>query len=357
MRLGGFTGGLRKAAAAPIATLIAAVLANAPGMAPAAAQQIKLTFADQNSPQGWGPMNALQPWVKQVESATKDRVKIEVFPSQTLVKGVDMWKSASTGTIDIGWCVQSYWPDLTPLSDVISLPGMPFKSAEKGSEVLWKLYEKFPAIQKEYSQANIQPLTLYVTHPLPLLTSKKQVKSLEDLKGMKIRIVGGPATEQAKALGMVPTPMPMPDVYQAIDKGVIDGAGAVWEAANSFRLYEVVKYYTVAPLATVYFSICANKKKWDSLPADVRDQIMSVSGLPGSKFWGKNFFDTVEPALQAKAKEANREYVKYTLAPEEEAKWVKLSEPIWEDWVKKMEAKGFKEAREILDTVIALSKS
>ena len=335
----------------------AAMAALALAAGAATAQEIKLTFADQNSPQGWGPMNALQPWVKQVEAATKGRVKMEVFPSQTLVKGVDMWKAAAAGTIDIGWCVQSYWPDTTPLSDVISLPGLPFKTAEKGSEVFWKLYEKFPAIQKEYASAGVQPLTLYVTHPLPIAMSKKQVKSLEDLKGMKIRIVGGPATAQARALGMVPTPMPMPDVYQAIDKGVIDGAGAVWEAIHSFRLYEVGKYYTKAPLATVYFSICANKRKFDSLPQEVRDQIMSVSGLPGSIFWGRNFFDTVEAAVEAKAKEAGKEFVKYALPPEEEAKWVKLSEPIWEEWVKKMEDKGFKEAREILNTAIALSKS
>ena len=346
------------AVAALVAAALTATLAGAVGLStgPAAAQQIKLTFADQNSPTGWGPTHALQPWIKQVEAATKDRVKIEVYPSQTLVKGVDMWKAASAGTIDIGWCVQSYWPDLTPLSDVISLPGLPFKTGEKGSEVFWKLYEKFPAIQKEYSNAKIQPLTLYVTHPLPIATSKKQIKSLDDLKGLKIRIVGGPATEQAKLLGMVPTPMPMPDVYQALDKGVVDGAGAVWEAIHSFRLYEVGKYYTAAPLATVYFSICANKGKWDSLPSEVRDQIMSVSGLAGSKFWGHNFFDTVEQAVAAKAKESGKEFVKYTLTPEEEAKWVKLSEPLWEDWVKKMEAKGFKEAREILDTAITLSK-
>jgi TRAP-type transport system periplasmic protein len=322
-------------AAVAAAALAATALVSSAG---AQAPEIKLTFADQNSPTGWGPSNALYPWVKQVEAATKGRIKMEVFPSQTLVKGVDMWKSASAGTIDIGWCVQSYWPDLTPLSDVVSLPGLPFKTAEKGSEMFWKLYEKFPAIQKEFSNAKIQPLALYVTHPIPIMTSKKQIKSLDDLKGMKIRIVGGPATEQAKVLGMVPTPMPMPDVYQALDKGVIDGAGAVWEAVHSFRLYEVGKYYTKAPLATVYFSICAN-------------------GLKGSIFWGKNFFDTVEAAVEAKAKEGGKEFVKYELAADENAKWVKLSEPIWEAWVKKMEDKGFKEAREILNTVLELSKS
>ena len=52
---------------------------------------------------------------------------------------------------------------------------------------------------------------------------------------MKIRVPGGPPTEQMKALGAVPT-RPMPENYQALDKGVIDGMGAVWEATQGFRL-------------------------------------------------------------------------------------------------------------------------
>src|SRR6267142_6289189 len=129
----------------------------------ASAQEFKLTFADQNSPTGWGPAHALYPWVKQVEEATKGRVKIEVYPSQTLIKGIDMWKGIRSGIADIGWCVQGYWPEQTPLSDVMSLPFMPISSAEKGSETLWKLYEKFPALQKEF--ADIQPLVLYTSSP------------------------------------------------------------------------------------------------------------------------------------------------------------------------------------------------
>src|SRR5713226_8136639 len=177
----------------------------------AAAQEIKLTLADQNSPTGWGPSHALQPWVKQVEEATKGRVKIEVYPSQTLIKGVDMWKGIRGGIADIGWCVQGYWPEQTPLSDVISLPFLPITSAEKGSEVLWKLYEKFPSIQKEYG--DIVPLVLYTSSANILLTNKKPVKTLDDIKGLKVRVLGGPPTEMAKALGAVPTLIPMPDLY------------------------------------------------------------------------------------------------------------------------------------------------
>ena len=130
-----------------------------------------------------------------------------------------------------------------------------------------------------------------------IISTKKEVKTLDDFKGLKIRVLGGPPTEMAKALGAVPTLIPMPDVYQSLDKGVIDGAVVPWEAVQGFRLYELAKSYTIAPFYVAYFSLCANKQKWQSLPKDVRDQIMTVSGLAGSKFWGKNFFDTAEQGV------------------------------------------------------------
>jgi TRAP-type C4-dicarboxylate transport system substrate-binding protein len=323
--------------------------------APSLAQVIKLTLADQNAEMGWGPVHALQPWVKKVEEATKGRVKIEIFPAQTLAKGPDIWNAVKTGLADMGWCFHGYWADMTPLSDVITLPFLPFKTAEKGSEVLWKLYEKFPSIQQEYK--DVQPLTLWASSPYFLITTKKQVKTMEDLKGMKIRVVGGPPTEQMKALGAIPTPMPMPDTYLAMDRGVIDGMGAPWEAIHGFRLYEVVKYYTIVPLSAVYFSMSMNKAKWDSLPKDVQGAIMSVGQLGGAKFWGKNWFDTAEEGVAEAIKKGNYQMTKYTVPPDELAKWSKVAgEPLWKEWVKRMEGKGRPDAQKVLDTALELLK-
>src|SRR4030042_55380 len=119
-------------------------------VAPSLAQVIKLTLADQNAEMGWGPVHALQPWVKKVEEAAKGKVKIEIFPAQTLAKGPDIWNAVKTGVADMGWCFHGYWPDMTPLADAITLPSLPFNTAEKGSEVLWQLHERFPAIQREF---------------------------------------------------------------------------------------------------------------------------------------------------------------------------------------------------------------
>jgi TRAP-type C4-dicarboxylate transport system substrate-binding protein len=336
----------------PAALAVAAALALT---AAAPAQEIKLTLADQNSPTGWGPSHALYPWIKQVEEASKGKIKIEVFASQTLIKGIDMWKGIKSGIADIGWCVQGYWPEQTPLSDVMSLPFMPIKSAEQGSEVLWKLYEKFPSIQKEYG--DIQPLVLHTTSPNFLITSKKLVKTMEDLKGLKIRTLGGPPIEMAKALGASPAVLPMPDMYQALDKGVFDGAAVPWEAVHAFRLYEVAKNVTMVPFYASYFSLCANKQKIQSLPKEARDAIMSVSGLKGSKFWGQQFFDTAAQGVEERVKAAGITLNRYDIPPEEFARWKKVAgEPLWEEWIKKMEGKGHKEAREILNTALELGK-
>jgi len=324
-------------------------------VAPASAQVIKLTLADQNPQTGWGGVECLQPWVKKVEEATKNKVKVDVYYSQTLVKAPDIWNAVKTGVADLGWCFHGYWPDMTPLADVVTLPGLPFKSAEKASEVLWRLYEKFPSIQNQFKDVHV--LMLWTSHPYILITTKKQVKTMEDLKGMKIRATGGPPTEQLKALGAIPILMPMPDTYLAMDKGVIDGMAAPWEPVLAHRLYEVVKYYTIVPLSAVYFSMPVNKQRWNTLPRDVQEGITSVSGLEGARFWGRNFFDRVERAVDDTVKKGGYTMVKYVVPPDEAERWRKVAgEPIWKEWVKKTEGKGYPEAQQILDATLDMLK-
>ena len=325
---------------------------------PVSAKKISLRFSDQNSKIGWGPVHALQPWVEMVEEAVKNNTEheltIKIFPNQTLSKGKDNWNSIKAGIADMGWCFHGYWPGMTPLADVISLPALPFKTGEKGSEVLWKLYEKFPEIKKQFDDNHI--LLLYTTEPYSLITTKKQVKNLEDIRGMKIRMTGGPPTDQMKALGGIPMSIPMPDVYLALKQGVIDGMGTCWEAIHTYRLYEVADFYTETPFPAVYFSIAINKRKWDALPDDVKKAISSVSGLEGSKFWGRNF-DKAKEGVSELARETGKEISVYTLPEDEENRWLEIGgKPIWNEWVEKMENEGYKNAREILDTTLKLLK-
>ena len=170
-------------------------------------------------------------------------------------------------------------------------------------------------------------------------------------------MTGGPPTEMVKRLGGVPMLIPMPDNYISMQKGVIDGMGAPWEAIQVWRFYEVAKYYTEVPFPAVYFSLIMNKRKWDSLPKDVQDGIMSVSGEVGSKFWGRHFFDDMRATALAKVKETGNGDNVISLSPEERQKWIDVGgKPIWEKWVKDMEKKGASNAQEILDTTLQMGQ-
>lgn len=336
-------------------TLLVTILMTVALSAQAKDGPIVLRYAQQNPENGLSTVNAVIPWIKQIEEATGGKVKIQPYYGQTLAKGKDMWNATKMGITDIGWCFHGYWPGLTPVTDVISLPALSFTSSEKGSQVLWQLYEKFPEIQKEFSDVKV--LLFYTSPPYSLITVNKPVHTMEDLKGMKIRMTGGPPTDMVAALGGVPMLIPMPDNYISLQKGVIDGMGAPWEAIHVWRFYEVTKYYTEVPFPAVYFSLVMNKNKWNSLPKDVQDAIMSVSGEAGSKFWGRHFFDDMRPIGLEKVKETGNGDNVFSLAPEERQKWIDVGgKPIWANWVKDMEGKGVKNAQVILDTTLKLGQ-
>ncbi|MDP2917652.1 MAG: TRAP transporter substrate-binding protein [Dehalococcoidia bacterium] len=294
------------------------------------------------------------PWVEMVEKATNGRVKIEIYDAQTLTKAMDVWEATKSGVADMAYAFHGYWPNMTPLADVISLPFMPFKSAEQASGILWQLYEKYPVFRNQFKDNHV--LLFWTTTPYFLVNAKREVKTMEDLKGMKIRVIGGPPVDSMKRLGGVPITMNMPDTYMNIQKGVIDGMGAVWEALYSYKQYEVAKYYTFVPLYTGYFSQVMNNNTWNSLPKDVQEQITNATaGLKGSTFWGRSMFDSANKEVPPVVRSKGYPMVEYTLPANELAKWSEVAgKPLWDEWVKKMESSGYPQAREILEATLNL---
>jgi TRAP-type transport system periplasmic protein len=320
------------------------------------AQPIKLKYADQNPDNGWEGSHAAAPWLNQITAATNNRVQFETYYSQSLFKGTDAWESTKNGVADLAWMFHGYWANKTTLADVISLPLMPFTSAKQASGIFWQLYEKYPSIREQFKENHV--LLTFTSQPYILITSKKQVKTMDDMQGLKIRVTAGPPIDMMKLLGATPVTMGMPDTYMNLQKGVIDGMLVPWEALLSFRQYEVVKYYTYAPLVTVYFTQAMNDSKWNSIPADVKKQIESVSGLKGSTFWGENMFDTAVIAGRDEVKKQGIEMVEYTLPADELAKWnAKAGQPLWDTWVKAQTDAGHPEAKDILSTTLDLIKS
>jgi len=232
---------------------------------------------------------------------------------------------------------------------------LPFTSAKQASGILWQLYQKYPSIRDEFRDNHV--LLMWASNPYFLATTNKPVKTLDDIKGLKVRVTTGLPAEIMSALGAIPLNVAMPDIYLYLQKGVIDGITTSWESLLSFRHYEMVKYYSYIPLFTVYFSQAINNSVWNSLPADVKEQVNSVSGLKGSLFWGENMFDTAVVAGQDEVKKQGIEMVEYTMSKREHVRWSEVARPLWDDWVREMTEAGYPEAREILDTTLELIKT
>ena len=316
-------------------------------------------YTDHNPGNNWGSQHGTEPLFNRIEEASNGRIKIERYYGQTLAKGTDAWSAVLKGVADIGWCFHGYWPGMTPLSDVMALPFIQFKSARQASGIFWKLWEKYPEIQREYT--DIYPIVLWTTSPYHLITTKKQVKTLEDLKGMKLRIIGGPPTDAFRALGASPMMVGMSDCYQAMQKGVLDGMAAPIGAVEIFNFYEVIKYLTDAPLYVGYFSMAMNKGKFESLPPDLQQVIRDVGGYKGSRWYAEYMSDIpVKKAFEEIADfeaKGGHKVEQYTMPDDEYARIVDIAgKPIWDTWVKKVEDKGLP-GRAVLDDTLTLVKS
>ncbi|MBN1191905.1 MAG: TRAP transporter substrate-binding protein [Dehalococcoidales bacterium] len=336
----------------PAKTSAPAATAQAPASSaaqPSAPEKVyTIRWADMDQEQSWTTIHSTKPYMDAVEEATGGRVKFEPYWGNTLSKQTENWEALKSGIADAAVCVMAFWPGLAPLSDVVSLPFIGFESAEHAGAVLGKLYETFPAIQEEYKDVHV--LFIPAGDPYVLQTSKKQVKTLEDVKGMKIRALGGPQTTYLQAVGASPVMVGMVDVYMNLQKGVLDGVLASWASVESMKFHEVAKYITNVPCSVPFAARAMNLEVWNSLPADVQEAINSVSGFER----GVEFSRTQYDEHVAHVKAAGYDVVEYTPPLEEIARWQEFARPIWQDWVSEMEAAGHPEAQEILDKTLEL---
>jgi len=316
-----------------------------------AGKTIILKYADQNAANGWEAIEAAQPWLEQVEEATQGKVQFQTYFAESLVRGADSWDATRQDLADIAWMFHGYWADQTPLANVISLPFLPFTSAQQASGIFWQLYQKYPTLRAEFQDNHV--LMTWASTPYFLVTAEKQVKTLEDIQGLKIRVPTGPPVDIMQSLGADTVTIGMPRIYLYLQQGVLDGMATAWESVISFRQYELVRNYTYIPLFTVYFTMAINNSVWDSLSPDIQSEISSVSGLNGSLFWGKNMFDTAALAGREQIRQEGRPVYEYTIPESELVQWTAQVKP-WDDWVSRMTQAGHPEAREILNTTLEL---
>lgn len=205
--------------------------------------------------------------------ATNGAVDITVFPGGTLVASTDVAEGILTGAADIGWLYTGFFAGQFPLTDVVSMPMM-YKDSIQATNVLNDLYEQSPELQAELE--NYKILGMYCNPVNYIFTKGKAVNSVSDLHGMNIRAAAGVATDMTLAWGGEPITMGPGDMYEALEKGVIDGYLLEWTATKSFNLGEVIDYCTEVPVYCGIFLTVMNKDSWNSLPKEYQEIVDEI---------------------------------------------------------------------------------
>jgi len=315
----------------------------------ASAATIELKFAHGFSPKHTMQVKVFEPWAKKIAKLTKGKVKVTFFPGGALGKAPDLYGLAEKGIADMIYTLHDYTPGRFPMTSVFELPFM-VPSATKVSGAMWKTYEKFPAFRKEYSKVKV--LALFAHPPGLFHTTKKPIKSIADLKGIKMRTASPSVTKALKIFGATPVTIPITETYTALERGVVDGTVVPWEGVFIFKLADLLKYSTPTNFYTMTMMVVMNKKKWDSLPADVKKVIDENSGEVMSLACGKTY-DAVEEPLKKKCLAKGMKVVKLPAADIKKLK--ALAEPIRKEWVKDMDAKGLP-GQAVLDAAIKFLK-
>lgn len=234
----------------------------------AQAQVIELKYASPYAPAHPYSL-ADQAWIAKIEKETNGKVKIKPYWNGTLISSRESMTEVSKGVSDIAFVTPIYEKSGVDLTKAI-LDFFSDSDPAVNAKIYWELFNKFPEIRKEYDRVKI--LGVNVGIPMYLMTSKKAVKSLDDLKGMRIRITGNAMMRTLKTLGAEPVGMPVVEMLESMQKGIIQGVIFAHGDYKSLKLTETVKFETENFIQDrgIYVSRAMNKDVWAKLPADVQ---------------------------------------------------------------------------------------
>lgn len=269
----------------------------------------------------------------EIEKRTNGQIKIKMYVAQSLGKAVEHYNMVTTGRVEIAEFTTGFAPGVFPLCDVLQLPFM-WNESLKGSIVANDLFRK--GYLDETLTRDVKLLSLNLTEPLKIWTTKP-AHNMDDLKGLQLRVSGGLDAKTTEALGATPIMMPLPEIYQAIEKGVIDGAITGFSTGMAFKLHEVAKYAIDVPANIAVHMHVMNKKLWDSLPKNTQ-QILSQIFRENEIHWSV----TID-ILESRSREvATKKFgVKiYTPPPAELEKMKAATAGVKDAWIAALEKKG-----------------
>ena len=297
-----------------------------------AASTMHIKFSTWHPPASREVKTVWIPMLEELKKRSNGRITYTMYAGGALGKGPAHFDIVKKGLSDMGYFTATWTPGRFPVSDVLSMAA-DVKGKEIATNLGNQMYEK--ALKDEFKGVKVLELNGCIS---AYLWTTKPVKSLDDLKGMKIRTPGGLQTSYIKALGAEPVFMPLGDVYLALETGTIDGLVTCPPLVLAFKLFEVAKYGVITTFGCVTEGVVMNEKSWNKTPDDLKPIIEEVCGNPFETTHGLDF-----GTYQEMMKTIESNGVKTYVLPQTEAdQWAKRFQGVTKEWVAKLEKDGKK---------------
>lgn len=297
-------------------------------------QPIELKLASLAPPTHKSAVATYEYMANEMEKRSDGRVKITIYWSASLAPPPGVYDAVLKGTCDIGEAVANYNPGRFPASEISDLP-LGYPDALTTARALNDWYNEFTPPEWD----DVKVLFLSGTPPTQIGTANKAVRTLDDIKGQTIRVPGAMVANIIEAMGAVPRPMPVTEVYEAMSKSVIEGVAISIEAYMGFKLHEVVKYATdmqdVAWSSLLYTVM--NKDSWNKLGAEDQKLLEQIS-MEAMELRAKMQDEDQETIKGIFLGMPGREYI--TLSQEEMEKFRDISQTIINAYISDMDAIG-----------------
>jgi TRAP-type C4-dicarboxylate transport system substrate-binding protein len=316
-----------------------------------AQQTVTLKFHTFMAPQSGVWLNMHKPWMAKVEKESGGRIKFEAYPAMQLGgTPVQLYDQVKDGVVDVIWTLPSNTAGRFPRVEVFELPFM-MTNAEATSRAYWEYVQT----QAPDEFKDVHVLALHVHGPGVIHTVDKPVKTVDDMKGLKLRAPTRQVTKLLSALGATPVGMPLPAITDALSKGTVNGGVIPWEVVQPTKVYELTKYHAEfdpagGSLYTTTFVMAMNKAKYNSLPPDLKKVIDNNSGIETSAWLGKVQQENDIPGRAAAVEHKNNIF---TVSAEEAQNFRRKSRALEVDWVQDMNKRGY-DGTKLLDSARGL---
>ena len=304
-----------------IASIAALALAG-----PASAQSpIILKFSHvvaSDTPKG----KAAEKFKELAEKYTDGKVKVEIYPNSTLYKDKEELEALQLGAVQmLAPSNSKFGPIGVREFEVFDLPYILPDLATLRKVTDGPLGAKLLKLLEPKGMTGLA----YWDNGFKEMTANKKLVTPDDYKGLKFRVQSSKVLEaQFRALGAIPQVMAFSEVYQALQTGVVDGQENTWSNIYTQKMNEVQKYATVTNHGYIGYVVVVNKKFWEGLPADIRDQL-SKAMKEATAFGNGQSAKENDDALEAIKKSGKTEII--TLTPEQDAAMRKAMEPVYKD--------------------------